>query len=384
MEKPLVKQVPALSREVTLIVERRAGLPGEVRVPVGARVEPSTVVLSAPSGVPRPVTVHVARELGLSPGVVRRHLTRPLGSQVSAGEPIASARRGLRTAQVTAPITGQLAEVDEQRGTVTITPAVASIDYAALVHGEVIEADDSQRVVIKASGDRIAGAVLLGKEVCGPLRVLTDRPDRELPPDAIDERCRGAVVVAGMTVSSAALRRIASLGVAGVVVGSLSATSIQAVLGISGSEPQTDLWAARLLHGSWSGGFTEAPVSILMTEGFGRRPMARPLFDALAAHEGHEAALLFATSIRGETRPACLITRAGAIDGRDAVPVPVRDGVRIRLTDPGRLGQVGVCCGDPVLDLRLDGVARWAVAVEFDDGTRRLVPLANLDVLTAP
>ena len=384
MERPLVEQVPALARDVTLHIERRAALPGEVRVPVGARVEPATVVLSAPSSVPRPVTVHVARELGLSPGVVRRHLTRPLGSQVTAGEPIASARRGLRTAQVTAPITGQLAEVDEQRGTVTVTPAVASVEYAALVHGDVIEADEAQRVTIKASGDRVAGAVLLGKEVNGPLRVLTDRPDRELPPDAIDERCRGAVVVAGMTVSSAALRRMASLGVAGVIVGSLSATSIQAVLGISGSDAQADLWAARLLHGSWSGGFTEAPVSVLVTEGFGRRPMARPLFDALATREGHDAALLFASSIRGETRPACLITRAGATGGREPVAVPVRDGVRVRLTDPGRLGQVGVCRGDPVLDLRLDGVARWAVAVEFDDGARRLVPLANLEVLVAP
>ncbi|MCM8748556.1 hypothetical protein NET02_05310 [Thermomicrobiaceae bacterium CFH 74404] len=384
MERPLVEQVPALTRDVTLHIERRAALPGEVRVPVGARVEPATVVLSAPSSVPRPVTVHVARELGLSPGVVRRHLTRPLGSQVTAGEPIASARRGLRTAQVTAPITGQLAEVDEQLGTVTVTPAVASVEYAALVHGDVIEADEAQRVTIKASGDRVAGAVLLGKEVYGPLRVLTDRPDRELPPDAIDERCRGAVVVAGMTVSSAALRRMASLGVAGVIVGSLSATSIQAVLGISGSDAQADLWAARLLHGSWSGGFTEAPVSVLVTEGFGRRPMARPLFDALATREGHDAALLFASSIRGETRPACLITRAGATGGREPVAVPVRDGVRVRLTDPGRLGQVGVCRGDPVLDLRLDGVARWAVVVEFDDGARRLVPLANLEVLVEP
>ncbi len=384
MAKRVMRYVPALSRDVALIVERRARLPGEVRVSTGSRVEPATPVLSAPSSMPRPVVVHVAREVGLSPGTVRRHLTRPLGSQVTAGEAIVSARRGLRTVQVTAPITGQLAEVDAQAGTVTIMPVVAMIDSTALVHGVVVEIEDGHRVAIAVSGDRVVGAVLLGKEVSGPLRVLTDRPDRELPPDAIDERCRGAVVLAGLTVSSAALRRMASLGVAGVIVGSLSATSIQALLGLSAVEAPSDLWATQLRYGSWSGGFTEAPVSVLMTEGFGRRPMARPLFDALAEHEGHDAALLFATSIRGASRPACLITQASAVGGEEPAAVSLRDGVRVRLTDPARLSQVGICRGDPVLDLRLDGVPRWAIGVEFDDGTRQLVPLTNLDVLTAP
>lgn len=384
MDTPRVMQLPVLGRDVALTVERRAPLAGEVRVRIGARVEPSTVVLAAPSAVSRPVVVHVARELGLSPNAVRRHLTRPLGSQVSAGEPVASARRGLRTQQVVAPITGQLAEIDEQAGTVTLVPAVAAIEYPALVHGEVVEADDGQYVAIRTSGDYIAGVALLGREVSGPLRVLTDRPDRELPPDAIDERARGTVVVAGMTVSSATLRRMAAVGVTGVVVGSLSATAIQAVLGIDGTDAQHEVWATRLLHRSWAGGFVDAPVSVLVTEGFGRRPMARSLFEALAAHEGREAALLASASVRGIVRPACLVTTADASAARELAPVPLQAGVRVRLTDPGRLGQTGVCRGEPVEDLRLDGVPRWSIVVEFDGGARQLVPLTNLEVLVAP
>jgi hypothetical protein len=384
MTTPAMTSVPALGRGVALVVERCTRLPGEVRVVPGGRVDPSTVVLSAPSSMPRPLLLHVARELGLSAGAVRRHLTRPVGSQVTAGEAIASARRGLRTVQVTAPASGRLADLDEQTGTVTIVPTADSIDVPALVHGIVIEVEASQRVAIATSGDRVAGTVLLGREVCGPLRVLTDRPDRELPPEAVDERCRGAVVVAGLTVGSATLRRMASLGVAGVVVGSLSATSIQALLGLSAVDAQTDLWAASLLHRSWTGAFAEAPVSVLMTEGFGRRPMARLLFDALAEHDGRDAALFCPTSIRGERRPACLVTQATASDGQQPVAVTLRDGVHVRLTDPARLGQTGICRGDPVPDFRLDGVPRWAIQVEFGGGTRQLVPLENLEVLAGP
>lgn len=384
MAKPAMTSVPALGRGEALVVERRSSLPGEARVVPGSRVDPSTVVLCAPSSIPRPVLVQVARGLGLPAGAVRRHLTRPVGSQVTAGEAIASARQGLRTVQVTAPITGRLTDVDEQAGTVTIVPAADSVDVTALVHGVVIEVEAGQRVAIATSGDRIAGTVLLGGEVSGPLRVLTDRPDRELPPEAVDERCRGAVVLAGLTVGSATLRRMAALGVAGVVVGSLSATSIQALLGLGTTDTQTDLWAARLRHRSWAGAFAEAPVSVLVTEGFGRRPMARLLFDALAEHEGHDAALLCPTSIRGEHRPACFVTRAAVSSGGEPVAVSLRDGAWVRLTDPARLGQTGICRGDPVLDLRLDGAPRWAIEVEFDNGARQLVPLANLEVLAGP
>ncbi|MBX6342521.1 MAG: hypothetical protein IRY97_08690, partial [Thermomicrobiaceae bacterium] len=113
MTLALTASEPVLVPSGVFLVERRLAVPGEVRVRLGERVEPATVVAVAASAAGRPITLYPARELGVASGSVRRYLTKPIGSSFEAGEAVARARRGLRTVSVTAPVPGTLGEVDE-------------------------------------------------------------------------------------------------------------------------------------------------------------------------------------------------------------------------------------------------------------------------------
>ncbi|MGA9342633.1 MAG: hypothetical protein WBV61_09950, partial [Rhodanobacteraceae bacterium] len=106
-------QDPVIIEDVSFEVGRFLRATGEIAVAVGDRVEPTIAIGSASGGAGRTITLHLARELGVTPDTVKRYLTKPIGSHFDANESVGRARKGLRTVTSDTPEAGRLSEVNE-------------------------------------------------------------------------------------------------------------------------------------------------------------------------------------------------------------------------------------------------------------------------------
>ncbi|MDI3338910.1 MAG: hypothetical protein QJR03_00070 [Sphaerobacter sp.] len=373
---------PTIVEDAVFLLERDLGRAGEVTARVGDLVEPGTTIATASGQAARAVVLHVARELGISPDRLSHSLTKPIGSAFSAGEVVARTRRGLRNIVVTAPVAGTLTTIDEVAGTATLVPGAEKTELRALVYGQIDSVREQRGVRIRTRGARLRGVFAAGQETWGALKVAIDRPDRELTPDAVSADLAEAVVLGGMTVSAPALRRLAEVGARAVIVGSVSEGEVRRAVASGEVVPPAAFWRAPLGSRALARGLDRAPVAIVVTEGFGRCPMASPLFQFLAQREGQVASVLVPRA--GSAAPPevyfTVATMAGEVTQHALTPGP---GVLARLVDPAHLGTVVTCRSGALVEPGPCG-ARVLVEVELPSGGQRRVPLANLELHTPP
>ena len=117
------------------------------------------------------------------------------------------------------------------------------------------------------------------------LKVVSSDRQHPLTPEAIDNRVAHAVLVAGGSVNGAALQKAAQVGVKGVIVGSIEERELLAFL----KAQRRSLWRVGLPD--WQVPAATAPLTLVITEGFGRSPMAEPLYETLVADDGEQASL---------------------------------------------------------------------------------------------
>lgn len=377
----LASQEPVIVEDAVFVIERNLGVSGEVRVRAGEYVEPATIIAAATGPAGRVMTLHLAREIGVSANTLARYLTKQIGSSFEAGEAVARARRGLRVAVATAPAAGTLTEVDESTGTGVLAPATTSYELRALIHGVVVTVLDGRGAILKSGGARVRGAFGVGGSVVGPLKVAIDRPDREFTLDAVSPDLKGTVVLGGMTVSAATLRKLAEVGATGVVVGSISEADVRRVIP-GGEENPAAFWRSELNGPALAAGLDRAPLTVLVTEGFGRRPMTAPIFQFLSKREGQSASIMMPSPQDSRTVAPELYFSAPAANGPETIErISPGTGVVARLVDPEHLGTVVTCRSEAVYR-RWDGQTREMVDVELANGSRRWVPAANLEILT--
>jgi hypothetical protein len=384
MDNRTASYEPIVIESALFYLDRRMDEYGTVQVHVGDRVEPDTEIVSAMVLAGRPVVVQVARELDISPDSVARYLTKPIGSAFEQGEVVAKVRRGLRSITCQSPVVATLTSLDAGTGAATLTPKSEPKRLLAGVYGEVESIIEGRGAMVHASGSRIRGIAALGGETFGPLKVAVDRPGRELTADSIDGEFTGAMVLGGMTVGAAAVRRLIEVGARGVIVGSISEAEIRRSLARGGQEPTpASVWRQRPRDLDLGEHEKRTPFTVFVTEGFGRRRMAAPIYRFLSDREHQVASVLVPPD--GDlfsARPDLFLTsdRAG---GSDAIQrVSPRRGSVARLIDPEHLGVIVTCRGDVLTDLSRDGIGREVVDVEFTNGARRRVPAVNLEIVT--
>ncbi len=379
-------QDPVIIEDVSFEVGRFLRTPGEIAVAVGDRVEPTSSIGSASGGAGRTITLHLARELGVTPDTVKRYLTKPIGSHFDSGESVARARKGLRTVTSDTPEAGRLSEVNDVSGTATIIPEAGSQSLESLVYGEVASIVDGRGVIIRAGGARIRGAIALGADNTGQIKIAVDRHDRELTPDGVTQDYRGTLVLGGMTVGASAIRKLADVGARGIIVGSISESDVRRLASSNGPErPAQSFWQAWSTNGPLAPDLEQYGFTIFVTEGFGRKPMSSTIFSFISDREGQTASVL----IPGRERPFpsypyLCFSSVGATYSNPSNPLSPADGVVARLTDPQHLGTVVTCRSEPISQISPDGQVRIVVEVEQANHTRRLVQLSNLELLKAP
>lgn len=368
---------PVVVSAGSFFVDRVLDRHGRVEVGVGDTVTPGDVVART-GNLEKAFTLYLANELGVPNDSLKKYLAKSIGSQVSEGETIARVRRGLRTAAVRSPASGTIVHVDDADGTVTLSASTGPRELTAFVHGVVEQIHTDRGVTIQTQGSRVYGIVGFGAEAVGPLAIGSDRHDRELTVDQVSKDWAGAVVLAGMTVGVPALTRMREVGVAGVIVGSVSEGDIRRFAAATNSGNAAEYWSR---HNGWSPARGGSPLAIVVTEGFGRLPMAAPVYEFLASNAGASLSVSARTELGEQlVRPEIYIDSQGSqpMESPSASPDVGR---LVRVVDSHRLGTVGTVDSDVVSQSTSSGVSRDYLRVSFESGGAELVPVENVEVL---
>lgn len=274
---------------------RRLPLLGEVLIEKGKAVSPDMIV--AHTDIPgNPQTVNIANSLGVEPEDIGDFMKKKPGDPVKKGEILAEYKSffGLFKHTVTCPVDGTLEMISTVTGQVTLREPPIPIQVDAYVDGVVEEILPNEGVVIKTEGAFIQGIFGVGGETQGIVRVAVTGPDDVLEASHIKPEDKGKIVVGGSLVTSDAIKRAGEIGAKGIVSGGIIDTDLIAYLG-------HDIGVAITGH-------EDVPVTVIITEGFGKMRMAHRTFELLKNLEGFKASINGATQIRaGVMRPEIIV-----------------------------------------------------------------------------
>ncbi|NLG28333.1 MAG: hypothetical protein GX557_10505 [Chloroflexi bacterium] len=330
--------------------------PGEVLVNVGQAVQVNDVLAQAPRAGQLRV-IDIAGPLEISVRAVSRHLLVAEGDSVVAGAPLASARwPRLRRRTLNAPCDGTVQAVVD--GQVYLRQSVEPYQLRAWLPGQVVEVVPERGVGIAAVGALVRGIWGSGGRRQGPLAVMVAAPNEPLTWDKVGMRYRGALLVGGVLDDPRVLARAVQFRVNGILVGSIAAAL----------RPQCAL----------------SPIPIVVTEGLGRVPMARPVFELLLIHHGHEA-ILSGAADDGQAGPELIVPLLGqSVPASQALVQahPLTIGALVRLTRSPYLGMVGrVILLPDTPQTTAIGTRALGAQVRLGDGRQVFVPYVNMELL---
>ena len=363
-----------VSGRTTLRKTRRLPLSGELAVRAGDRVARDQVV--ARTELPGDaVTQNLVNRLGVPAADLSRYMLKREGDPVREGEPLAETRPWIKWFKTVVPAEtdGIVESVSTVTGQVLLRKPPSSVEIPAFVDGVVVEELPGEGVVVETQGAYVQGIFGVGGERWGPLRILSQAHDEPLNEGQIDDGCGGAVLVAGGIAGIEALQKAAGAGAAGVIAGGIHDRDLKELLGY-------DLGVAIT-------GAEEIGATLIVTEGFGEIAMARNTFDILRSCDGMQASISGATQIRaGVQRPEIIVPSPGTALGEATAPKEnpggLAEGDALRVIRAPHFGRVArVRSLIPELREVESGARVRVLEVEFEDGTRAVVPRANVELI---
>ena len=369
---------PGLQIKKATIIRKTRILPvkGKVLVKEGDIVKNETVI--AQSHVPGDViTVPLAYRLGILPSDLRKAMLKKEGDIVKKGEVIARTKGflGLGKSEYKSEIDGSIELISDVTGIVAIREAPRPIKVRAYIPGKVVKVIPDFGAVIETTGAFVQGIFGFGGERWGELMIIAE-PDEVVTEKHIGKDCTGKILVGGCSIRGDALKKAESIGVKGIISGGIRSRDVTEFLGyeigvaITGHEPTN--------------------LTCIITEGFGEMKMSRRTYDLLRSLEGELASINGATQIRaGVIRPEIIVPREDVKD--EEISLKTEDehlkfgmtiGTRVRIIRNPHFGKLGKIVGLPpeLQKLETESYARVA-EVELDDGSRVIVPRANVEIV---
>jgi hypothetical protein len=351
--------------------ERRLPLKGEVLAEVGQSVGANDVVARTllPGNVQ---TVNVANSLGADPMEVPETLVKKIGEEIGAGEALARRKGlfGLFNSECKSPAAGTVEAVSEVTGQVIVREPPIPVEVDAYLDGIVAEVIEEEGVLVEARGAFVQGIFGIGGETYGELTTAVSSPDKELTSADLKAEFAGKVVVGGSYVSHDVLHEAIKLGVKAVIVGGFDDRDLRDILGY-------DLGVAIT-------GTEEIGITLMLTEGFGRMPMAERTFRLLERHAGRLGSVSGATQIRaGVMRPEVIIPHPEeALGGSGAEgSTGLEIGTLLRGIREPYFGHIGRVTALPPELQALESEAKVRVLEAEFDGKRVTIPRANVELI---
>ncbi|MGC8835245.1 MAG: hypothetical protein ACP5R4_14455, partial [Armatimonadota bacterium] len=199
-------------------------------------------------------------------------------------------------------------------------------------------------------------------------------PEETLEATAITDECRNCVIVGGSLVTGGALRKAAEVGASAVVAGGIIDKDLVDFLGY-------DIGVAITGH-------EDIPITVIVTEGFGRIPMARRTFRLLKLLEGRAASVNGATQIRaGVIRPEVIVPLEEPIGEFDAEGASDRQeleiGATVRIIRQPYFGELATVTElPPEPTLIPSGATVRVLKARLSSGEEVVIPRANVEILS--
>jgi len=353
--------------------ERRLPLPGDVLVKEGDAVDADQVV--AKTDLPGNVQpINIANILSLEPADIKEFMLKQEGQSIDKDEPLARSGGlfGLFKSTYKSPVSGTVESVSDVTGQVLIREAPIPVEVHAYIDSTVTEIFPNEGVAVETTAAFIQGIFGLGGEAHGELHVICSGPDEVLSEAAIDEGCRGKVLVGGSLIDLPALQKAIAVGAKGVVVGGFDDQDVKEILGY-------DLGVAITGH-------EELGTTLMITEGFGKIRMAQRTFELLKSLVGKKASINGATQIRaGVIRPEVVIPLEDVAEkvaeekkGSEGMVI----GSQIRIIRQPYFGMLAKVIDLPAPLQKLPTEAKVRVCqVELEDGKKVILPRANVELI---
>lgn len=350
---------------------RRLPIPGEVSSAIGMRIGAQDIVARAyPPKARRALSL--TRVLGVTEADVPKRLLKHVGDPVEAREIIIARpiNFGVQRLVYRAPEAGQITAI--QGSWMILDIYGQPFDVPALYRGTIVAVEPRRGGIVEAQGALVQGAwgsAVSGdaaKQVVGVIKWLDKAQDGILQPESIEADARGAVVIVGGGVTEAALQRAAEIQIGGLVIGSLY--------------PELRSLAQQL------------KFPVMLTEGFGFKPMSTPVYDLLTVLNGQEAALNGVYVPRGPdaVRPELFVPLAASRMLPSDAPgeseyLELLPRARVRGLCEPYLGLIGTLPDEFQLEWMTTeaGTTLPAVQVEWQNtpGEKQLTPWTNLELV---
>lgn len=361
-----------VSEESVITKRRRLPLLGQVLVNIGDDVQPDTVV--ARTELPgNPHTVAVANKLGVENEDVMHYVLKKPGDPVKKGDLLAKYKAffGLMNHEVTAPLDGVIESISSVTGQMVIREPAIPVTIDAYVRGKVTEIMPREGVVVETKAAFIQGIFGVGGETQGIVKMVSKTPDdiidaKDIPADAKDK-----ILVGGSLMTAAAIKRACEVHAKGIVAGGIIDKDLIDFLGY-------DIGVAITGH-------EDIPLTIIVTEGFGKIRMAEKTFQLLTAVDGETASINGATQIRaGVMRPEIIVPghkpKAKAIESH--IEEGLVAGTPLRIIREPYFGMLATVTELPPELQKIETEAHVRIMkVKLMDGREVTVPRANVEII---
>ena len=365
-----------VTRRTKLRRERILPLKGEVLVEKGGRLTAEEVVAKTdlPGGVQ---TINVVNILGITPSEILEFMLKKEGDPIEENEPIAQNKplfglSFLKT-QVKSPIKGFVERVSDTTGQVILREPPVPVQIHAYIDGVVAEILPGEGVVMETEASFIQGIFGICGEANGDLEVVVDGPADVLSEDRIKPEHKGKILAGGSLITAGAFKKAREMGVNGVIAGGFNDQDLKGVLGY-------DLGVA--ITGTENLGTT-----LVVTEGFGKIPMAPKSFELLKDRNGSRASISGATQIRaGVIRPEIIIphnsSSASVEEGAAGDRKGMEIGNQVRVIREPYFGEIGRVKSLPHELTRVESETKVRILeVDFGDGVGVIIPRANVEMI---
>ncbi|MHB8926225.1 MAG: hypothetical protein ACYC9Q_01000 [Bacillota bacterium] len=321
-----------------------------------------------------PVSFDAAFEMGCKPRDLPRFMIKKIGDEVKRGQFVAKKgeAQAFFTKTARAPISGIIAEVNEQTGYVTIARPFKEVVVKGYITGTAREIIPARGVVVEAPAVRLTGIFGVGRETHGDIKVLCQKSDQTLTEDMITSECEGRILIGGAFATNEALKKAVEVGAKGVITGTASYLNIVKSLGVK--------------LGVGITGQEDIPTTVILLEGFGHLAMHEEAFNVLKSLEGRHASINGATQIRaGAIRPEVIVPFTdwtGEILETKVIDEDLSVGQHIRVINAPYFGELGAITAIPRQPAVVETEAKVPVVeVELLSNSRRVVvPRANVEV----
>lgn len=277
---------------------RELPLPGKVLVTVGDKVSATAPVLSA--DLPGELDIiRVADLMDIDPSEAVKGIKIRDGDLVKTGDLICATKIffGLFDVKLKSPTSGTVEFFTPTNAHLGIRHPSTPITVNAYIDGIVTDVATSKSATIRSTGALIQGIFGVGGEKLGSLYPLNVSESAEVLASDIDnvgDELRDAILIGGACFSKEALQSAATRKIAGVITGSLDASTLCEFVGHDISVSIT--------------GDEDVPFTLIITEGFGHLPLQKRISKLAHKLAGKRASINGATQVRaGAMRPEVIV-----------------------------------------------------------------------------